>query len=1398
LDQTTPFPLTGLTPMENRAIEEQSRIAPPLDPTVEDILQAPFGRFVVQTRNFLTGAAGWQVGSYAEDLWSDNASDPLNLEKFKADVNWASDPISWGIDNNPEGITRLLEGVPQDEVPYILTASNWDDFQNRLRYVKSALPEAQEAAGAGLGTAVGFLGDMAGLVALSAAAEPLVFGAAGGLPIQTMAGRVAAASTGRYATQTSLAAAAAEGAQSIGLMNLAARGAALGMAETAVYEATRNAIDPVYDPEASNVIKDIVLWGGVAGAAGGALFGRSLVADNIEDAARMMRQTRQIDLPGGYTIRYNDSFEFASPAAADQMLFARGTGSFADEANRIGAELWDSWNIPGRRADFSIPGAINNARSAIKAAAFELHLAGMTLSPEVFAKVAQALVRTESTKMIAGAFNKRFWEEMAQEFPGVSLRPVNERAFIGTIDTTVRDLARREDMVDSVFDYFRRNEHLVEGAPRSLIFQVLQEIRERGGRVNRETVTEVIDELRKISQEPPRRTNARGAQRIDYNARRAQVIEVINNRVRDKSREIFISPSLVRNMTPSKATTLKMTRAAGAVGTDKEFNDIPKIKEWFERIPGWSRIGNRAAMLLESNNGGLRLAAFMAKNAARSLDTAQPQTFFEAGTMLMGRSLQTMLLTYRNGMIKFLLDRRGEPTNSLGMIARLKNLKDRAGRQDFHRRVAAQLESGAFDDASPFVNETAQAFKKLLNDIHGVAHSAGLKGFQGSAVANYFPWLWRFDRIRRLATTEAGKKDLVRLIRQSWGDKRTIIVDGVEQAFTGDLDEAATALAERLIRISKETENAPLTEMDQDLFDALRSLEGPLKTGEGSRTPFGRGRIMMDRQTAIQGTADHLGTGKTALSMTDLRNDDLPQVMKRYLTSVIGAVTEKRYLDAMTEQMQARGFKGPKVDGENIPLQFENVEQLKGFLKQVGEMSGSEEAAFDTLMGALRFAPAQGQMRYGIGDKATALAMSYGYMLTGGWFGFSAASEIARTMGTVGIKTTFTQIPVLREMVENWRNLGRPAQNMAAFADDHFAPSTGRLLRLFRDELNAPTEGISVPQRMLDSMTNVYADITGLAPVTSATQQLTAVSAIQHLYDVATKGARRFDSATIRALGLEPDEYEDLIRFVGTNAKTKPSTFKWLGNRVIDLDNTDALEFDKVKAFVQRMVDTRIQSVPTRGDFHDSLFTFWGRLLLQFQTFNLKGIDNFLIQNATRVGRGAGLRVTQEMMFTGVMAGILNYGRNYANWWSYNEAGDRKKAEEAAKLLTVGGIARGVLMGPSEFFLLTRAGDFIWTRTVDPDPLFSPYRYSGLKWYGFPAQASFDRAQSVLGDLWGSTAAAAMGLPAERRITQGTVHRGRLLLPGQNFPGFQQILNIAEQEVVDAYNLQKTQPRDRD
>lgn len=1386
--------------MEMRELTEKSRQTPFVDPMVEEMMGAPFGKFSIQARNTLTGTVGWLLGEGVADTFTDDYSDAVNLTKSKGEFNPLSDPMTWSMDNNPEGIARLLEGVEQDELPYILTANSWGEFNDRLRFVKAGMPEAQQDAGFGLGSVTGLAGDLAGFVAVGAAAEPLMLA---GLGARTLGARAAASSFGTYRT-TELATAVSEAASSVSRLNLAARGTAFGVAEAAMWQTVRNGIDPAYDPDASDIAWDMAFSGGAMGILGGAVMGRRFLADHIEDAAYGFYATKTVDLPGGYQIKYTPGFAFDSPAAADQMLFARGTGSFADEADRVAVELWDDWSKPGRRADFSIPGQAATARSAIKAAAFELSLAGLDLSPQVFATVARVLVSTESQKLVAGAFNKEFWEGIAREFPSLTLRPANERAFIGNIDTTVRDLAQREDMVDSVYDYFRWNKDLAPDAPRSLIFQVLREIKDRGGRVDRQTVADVIDELRVISQVPPKRTNARGAQRIDYNTRRAAVIDVINRRAKS-DKAIFMPPSLVRNMTPGTAvdTASRLGRWTGKVGADPEFRDVPRVQHWHDRLPGWNRLGNRSAFLHESENGALRLMGFMGSDARRSMDVAQPLTFKEQALQMLHSTLFSFIKSYRNGFVKFAAGSGTENVaRSLSMADSLKaNFRSRDARRAFHQRVAAQIESGAMNDSVEAVNDTARAIKDILKRTYDMAQEAGLKGFTGAGVQNYFPWLWRFDRIRRLSTTEAGKADLVRLVRESFGDGRVVVIDGVEETFTGDLDEAAKVFTERLIAIANRSENAPMLAQDQELFDALRSLEGPLKAQQGSRSPFGRSRINVNRQAGIDGTADHLNIGSNRLTMADLRNDDLPYVMKRYLTSVIGATSEKRFFDAVNEQLRARGIFGPKYrdrSGQllNQTVEVQNLGQLKALVNKLGPtMSEAEEGALESVVGALRLAPAAGQQRIGIGDKITSLVTSYGYLTTGGQFGLSAASETARIIGTVGMRSVFTQIPIINEMMTNWKNLDAPTRNFVSFIDAHFAPATGRMLRIFKDELSVPMEAGGKVQRALDSMANVYSDISGLAPITSFTQMLATAGVIQHLYDVGKFGVKRLDNATVRALGLEPEQYERVVQFVTRNAQVKDG---FMGPRVVDLNNIDAVEMDELKAFVQRFVESRIQSVPTRGDFHDNMFSFWGRLLLQFKTFNLKGIDNFLIQNASRAARGSGLKVTQEIVATGVLAGLIHYGRNYADWWSYKQSGDRKRAEETEKNLTVAGALRGVVMGPSEFFLITQAGDAISTNFIDPDPIFSPYRYSGLKWYGFPAEAMITRGASVLRDVWGASVGKALGLPAQRDITQGSAHRMRLMLPAQNYPGFKQVLNIGEQAITDYYNLQRTQPRDRD
>jgi hypothetical protein len=193
----------------------------------------------------------------------------------------------------------------------------------------------------------------------------------------------------------------------------------------------------------------------------------------------------------------------------------------------------------------------------------------------------------------------------------------------------------------------------------------------------------------------------------------------------------------------------------------------------------------------------------------------------------------------------------------------------------------------------------------------------------------------------------------------------------------------------------------------------------------------------------------------------------------------------------------------------------------------------------------------------------------------------------------------------------------------------------------------------------------------------------------------------------------------------------------------------------------------------------------------------LKGVDNFLLQNLGRVKQGGGKRVAAEIGSTLLFSGMIAYGRNYADWRSFQASNDFKKAEEVAKTLTYDGFIRGALAGPSEFFLAILGADAAWKHTVSEDPLFSQYRYSGQSTFGVPLEDTIIRTYGLAKDLYGSTVGRATGSSLEREMTQRTLHSFRLMLPAQNLPGLKQFFNIQESEISDYLRLRPTQPRDR-
>jgi hypothetical protein len=1469
-------PIFSLTPKEREEMERRASEGVVLDALTQEMVDGPFSGEAIGARNSLMGAFAWKTGTMLSDMLGDTPKGvPLNLSKRKSEFDPMRDDISFSLGNNPETIAEHLKNVPYEEWPYLLSSGDLNTYENRYRFIMSAQPEIQSRYGSTTGKALGVAADIAALTTLSLAAEPLVLS---GLGVPEMAGAVVSASAGRDRVRNA-AQAALEAVQAVSRKDLAVRYTALGMAEEVMYQVARNAVDETYDPSASEVVYGLALSGSLSGLVGGAMFGKTFVRENVEQTARDLIKARVTDLPGGYKVIYGRPYAFDSSAAADELLFAPGTGDLRWEADRIASDLWTDWRrtseyggpgfrlepdlfIPGTRSiglpviqptdaarvaglyDFGdgvevvvqggrdaagrIPakirpkmGEMMGLRSTIKAVAFELSLAGMKMDQNLFSKIAQALVKVERTKVRMGAFNKALWEELSKDLPGevvAKLRAPGERTFVPGIDRTVMDLSKREDMVDSVWEWFRYGKYKdKEWAEPSLIFDVLKEIRLRGGTVNRNVVAEVIDELRLISQKPPKRINAKGREVLDLNARRAAVIDVINKRAKD-GQQIHVNNALVARLNPPAPKAAKVRAAdagggraadggeeppmgGGGAGGPSDASDVPKGIPWITNIPILGAALNQAAYAHNSNNGWARWIANVSFNARRDFGTAQQYTIMEKGLQIMASTLGSFSKTYRNNYIKFALGQ-GE-----GNVNRDINLADAVRtafgsddlKRQFHQRVAAQLRSGAFDDSVEAVNDMARSMRESFNKIHDIAHSAGLKGFQKAAVANYFPRLWRWDRIRRLASTPEGTAALKKLVKQSIDQNgRKVVLDGVETVFTEDLDEAAEVFTRRLIAIADKTENAPTIAQEQELFDAIVALEGPLKDKVGSKSPFGRSRILLDETASVATTQDYLNKGGLGLSLADLTRDDLPAVFQKYITSVLGATNEKRLLNAFNDELAARGVMGPKtkVKGEVVqePITVNSIDEMFATARKLGgAIDTGHESALRELVSAIRFEPIH-HGRTAVTDKVLQIVLPLGYLSTGGQFGLAQIGEIARIVGTLGIRQTVEQMPILMEMLDNWRKLDKPTDNFASLVDAWFSPSNDRLRRVIAQgvgEMGADQYANPVA-RGLSSMANFMSDISLLAPATSFTQQLTAATSIQHLWEVSRGLSKRMDESTVRTLGLEMNQYEALIQYVGRNAQTKSG---FMGDRVVGMRNVDSIEMDTLKKFVDRMVRTRVQDMPTRGDFHKSMFSFVGKLMTQFRTFNLKGVDNFLMQNVSRTANGGGALVAQEIVATLMFAGVIQYGRVKADWLSYKAAGDREKMKELEARMDFTGFARGAFTGPSEFFVPGFVMDTLWTKAFDKDPILSPYRYSGLDLYGFPGKAIGERAFGVAEDVYGATVGKTFGLDIEREVTRGTIHKARLLMPFQNMLFVKQFLNLAEDEIAEAYRLPDIQPR---
>lgn len=1421
--------IDSMSPGERWAHQQEMLKAEPMaTPIIEDAIDG-MGRFGLGLATSFVGytglSTGLALGSTDEDI---EFSTPLNLgDEDTEDTSSIAFISGLTKRNNAKAITKDLldNNVAFDDYAYILSSRTYGEYQNRLIKVKLASEEAKQEGGF-LGRAVGTASDTASLILMGMTTEPLFMAGMGGKIGAAASGISEAAMVPRWGQMVKISEEAARAATLASRTGLATRGLAIGLAEESAIQLAKNEIDPTYRPDIGSVMFDYTISGSAMAAIGG-MAGRMFVKEEIEKVAKMKYHTARM---GNIEIGFHSPLAFVSEAHADDILL-RGS---AQTAKAAAAESIAAYHAS--KATYKA------GKDFVMDILSQVEARGGTISPEM----------VEALYVSAAKNSDGFRLNTAQVINDISpfigdttrshlLSKFSSKTIGGSADYfgNIRKVSSSISIEDDLFARFNDMTtpfYGAEGTVRapatsSIILQVANEIRKRGGNVTKEEFNKIISEVRELLSNPPMRTNTKGKKVLDSRMRMANLAQLINSRVPQASRTISIPKALqsrLKGAGPSfiKSTSLAATGTAGTPGVPgasatpvgggaTQLNiEMPQLFRWIDTLPfGLHNFFNQGANVLLSNNPVARSMGWMMFNARRAaatpagVEVAQGHTIFEQGTYQLAGYMQQFLTTYRNGYTRFALNRgAGDAITLMDSVRAAYGPGSRATRRAFDEAVMYQVRAGTFNHANDGVNAAARQVAGFFSEMEQLAQAHGVAGFTGG-VSNYFPRIYNWEDILRISRSPNGMDELTRLMENALnnapGGRQLLMPDGTLQAIP-DVPAAARALANRLRSLAINADQAPLLDIDQQFADALNDMLAPLAPAGTARTPRGRPRIIMDELGSITTVGDILGRGNT-LSIADITSRDLPDVMRKYMTSVMGAVNERRLINdfnAMLNHYQIMG--AADAAGVSRVAEVETFEEMLGIANRLGEqhpemglLSDSTTESLRELMSALRYEPlyrSSNQMgslnRFG--NRLLSTLMPFGYLSTGGAFGLAQIGETARVVGTFGLAAAVKQMPIMGEMVENWRNMDEGTQNLAMFIDQAFHPSGDRLRRHLFGSLEHDAFSHGTFKRGLDAAANAFSDLSLLAPSTSFTQHFAAATSLQHLYDVSAGTARRLDDATIRTLGLEPNQYDEIVNWVGRNADLRAGS-----DRVINLRNIGDPQMDLLRVFVDRTVRTRIQDMPTRGDFHKSAFTFWGRLFTQFRTFNLKGIDNFLYQNISRARRGGALQSGQEIMSTMVFASLIQYARAWADAKSYRDTGEYEKARRIEESqLGMAGLLKGGLSGPSEFFLPILATDATWGSLVSDDPIFSPYRYSGLQWYGIPGAAMAYRAASVGKDVYGAIVAKGFGFDdREREITRQTVHNARLLFWGQNAPVVKQLFNLAEDEIGKSLLLRDKQPR---
>lgn len=1182
----------------------------------------------------------------------------------------------------------------------------------------------------------------------------------------------------RVAKAGQRASAAAEVAANASRIGLFARGSVVGMGEALAYTAVDSLVDPTIE---GHDFRSAAIFGAILGGGFNAIAGRSVLASEL---ARSGRKLERDLLNRGYQLppRFN----------ADDLVqrLATATNTSTEDAGAMVA-LGDALGIDLSGTNLAVGG--RKMKGVVKTERFIAN--GMEMGTVEFLEDGRAILRSfyndspnpeVALRGIAAVIRRRLFNPdmpetmrggltdddvgIIEDWLGVGLRAAKQAP--GLIPGAFERGLRRGRMTRAIPWKAGDDRKFANGFFRWLMTGEMGDIPENVIPVFekvRSFLARTYDGLndpRILSGKKPNRAVSNVFEKIlvnEVSARQAAESEFMNTLLRASSGEITGGGVDDALNIPDVAPT----------GTSKDWAEAPKID-------GFAGVGatmlNQSVRAMKSVAGDIRWLAYnmhftrVAPKDKFGRLIAQPTTVNEYVHRIKAVSEARFLRTYNRAFNEYATG--GKDIKNITATERAKNMFRHDKKTEFSKKVYEEIHApGTHSEKS--VVEAAAAARKEFAMLADLAKKAKVVGFENLvADANYFPRLYRWDAIDAFVLKH-GQPELKRVLLNALD--RTDIDE--RQA-----DALAELLAERLVKLARGERKASVFNLDEEVLEVLGEMKKPKDPSGAILTPRVRYRFRADPLTTLQ-------DGSRA-SLSSFVETDVATALGSYTRSVAGAIGETKLVARFKAEVAAR-------DGEEFADKINRWEDIVEYVREKNRKTmtaddlEAEIGSLRELRANMRSEPDPTNFS---GDNTISILfsenarrlMKISYLQNGSYFALAQINELSRTVARAGFRAVWSQLPVVKELVQSARR-GEPVNEVTQLLEQTFGLASDRIRRTtgrIDDTLNqyppqirqgwyqSMARKLSKLDANLDAAVFAFADLSGLAPITSATQHLTAMSLIQRMYRIGTAGDADFAETLVKQWGISPEQYKRVIASVKKFADVDKK------GRVIALneDKWDTDTFRSFLTFIERGTIATIQDPPTRGDFHKFFFTPVGKLMVQFRTFNLKGIDAFLKTSMQRGDR----TVLKEYLLTGFMAMMTQQARKRLDYAVIQDP--KKRKQFAEENFSAEAAAAMFASGPTENFILIAATDALSNFAFGRSTFGDRIRYTGLSsnpldLTATPAWAVIDRAYKA------ARGPARALLNSDYDYSQKDLHNFRMSIPGGRFYILGQGLSILEEKL---------------